>query len=351
VKNKAAVISKPFSLSIIETDIPKLRKDHVLIKVEMVGLCGTDLKIYDGSLGFIKSGQIQFPIIPGHEFYGEIVDIGEDVTGYNIGDKVTSECQVNCGVCSECRVGRHNLCNKLERIGISNEYPGAMAKYVMVPAKNLHKIPEKFSGEQAALIEPTAVALYGVERAGLKGGDKVMVFGPGPIGLLICALAELRGASQIIVVGSDRSEFRLSMAAEMGATDTLMFHRDSEELKRKFHGWADVVFEASGQADSIETALQCVKKGGTFFTNAFYKNPVSNIDFTSQVVVQEKKIVGGIGSPKIWDKTIAIIETGNLPVTRLITHKLPFTDIQQAFDIMYNRLDNVIKPLILMNKG
>lgn len=346
MKNLVTLINNPFSLSIEETDIPKLRTGHVLIKVKMVGLCGTDLKIYDGSLGYITSEQIHYPIVPGHEFYGEIVDIGENVVGYNIGEKVTCECQISCGACNECRMGRYNLCSQLERVGISNKYPGAMANYVIVPAKDLHRIPETFSSEQAALIEPTSVALHAVERAGLKGGDKIMVFGPGPIGLLICALAELMGACQIVVVGSDRSDFRLSMAAELGAANTLKINRDNEVLKQKYKGWADIVFEASGHVESVQMALDCVKKGGTFFTSAHYKNTVNNIDFTNQVVVQEKRIIGAVGCPGIWDKAISIIETGKLPVTRLITHKLPFSDIKQAFEIMYNRLDNVIKPII-----
>ena len=164
IQNTVASISEPLTIKHATSDVPELRPREVLVEVEIAGICGTDLEIFDGSLNYIKSGRIAYPIVPGHEFYGEIVAVGSEVANFKVGDKVSSEIHIGCGACEACRRGRYNLCQCMQRLGIG-DLPGAMARYVVAPERFLHKIPPELSAEQAVLLEPMSVgSLCAVSR-------------------------------------------------------------------------------------------------------------------------------------------------------------------------------------------
>jgi L-iditol 2-dehydrogenase len=345
MKNRVAYVTGPLKLEFAEIDLPKLRPGHVLVKPHMVGLCGSDVDMFAGRIGYIKTGQLRYPFVPGHEFFGDIVELGSGVTNYKIGDLITCECHLPCGFCDNCRTGRYNLCRNMSRLGLSNNYPGALATYIEVPAKDTHKIPACLTPDEAVLIEPVAVASYAAERAGVKGGDNVLILGPGPIGLLTTSVCKASGAANIVVAGrADTS--RLKLALKMGATKTVLF--DSGEMKF-YEDWADTVIEATGQPSVVAQGLKYSKKGGTFCSIALHNRPIENFDY-SQVVLREVQIRGGIGSPRIWSKSIAMMEAGLIKPTPIISNRFPFSELDKAMHLAYDRTESVIKTVIFMDE-
>src|SRR4051794_25613826 len=195
-------------LELVERPDPVPGEGELLIAPSAVGICGTDVEIFEGSLAYFRMGIASYPIVPGHEWTGTVVEVGRGVVGFSAGDRVVGEVAIGCGVCVRCRAGRMHLCARRTETGIVH-MDGAMASLLVFPAAYAHKVD--FEG--AALVEPTSVALHAVRR-GRVGGQSVLVVGAGPIGLLVaqCALAE--GASAVSIV--DRREDRLTLAAALG---------------------------------------------------------------------------------------------------------------------------------------
>ncbi|MDR3588674.1 MAG: alcohol dehydrogenase catalytic domain-containing protein [Negativicutes bacterium] len=345
MKNLAAVVTKPKTIEIKETELPQLQPGWVQIKIEAVGICGTDLELYDGSLGYVRSGRVKYPLVPGHEFCGRVVAVGEKTAGVEVGDRVVAEVHIGCGACHYCRCGRYNLCPDMQRLGIG-DLPGAIARFVQAPVRFVHKIPDNLALEKAVLIEPTSVCLHALYRANLKGGDNVLIFGPGPIGLITCALADCLGAAGIALVGTETDQGRLQLGARLGAGRLISVPKDDAALE-EYLEWADIVVEATGQAQVVPQAFRYLKKGGTLLLVGLHRQLGSDIDY-NQIIAQEKTVVGCLGSPAVWGKSIALLQSGKFDLSPLITHRYPLADAAQAFHNTYRRLDGVIKAVIVM---
>ena len=267
------------------------------------------------------------------------------MTGIGVGDRVVSEVHIGCGACHDCRAGRYNLCPDMQRLGIG-DLPGAFATYVQAPVRFVHKIPDTLPVEKAVLIEPTSVCLHALNRAGLKGGDKILIFGPGPIGLITCALAECLGASAIALVGTDADQDRLQLGVQMGAKRVISVPQDDAVLE-EYLEWADIVVEATGQAAVVSRAFRYIRKGGTLLLIGLHRELGRNIDY-NQIIAQEKTVVGCLGSPAVWGKSIALIDSGKIDLSPLITHRYSIAEAAQAFHNTYQRADHVIKAIITM---
>src|SRR3954471_11961954 len=228
-------------LELVERPDPTPGPGELLIAPSAVGICGTDVEIFEGSLAYFRMGIARYPMVPGHEWSGEVVEVGEGVRGFSEGDRVVGEVAIGCGVCVRCRAGRMHLCDRRTETGIVH-MDGAMASHLVFPAASAHRVD--FEG--AALVEPTSVALHAVRR-GAVGGKSVLVVGAGPIGLLVAQCARAEGASSVMI--TDRRADRMTLAAALGIPPM-------ESLGGEY---ADPVAArvAAAAADRIDVAVLC----------------------------------------------------------------------------------------------
>ncbi|MFC5649938.1 zinc-dependent alcohol dehydrogenase family protein [Paenibacillus solisilvae] len=247
---KALVIESPHHAAIREVPYPNPRPGEVVIKVERVGICGTDFHIYEGE--FLSP----YPIIPGHEFSGTIHELGEGVEGLRIGERVTADPSLFCGQCVYCLTNRGNQCENWGALG--NTVNGSMAEFVAVPARNVVRIPDSMSFETAAFIEPIACVVHAMNRLQLKAGNSVLLFGAGAMGQQLVQTLSRSGASRLTVV--DVSESKLALALSMGATETVNVRDKSRLAGQSF----DVVVDATGIPAVIEDAFSYLGKTATY---------------------------------------------------------------------------------------
>lgn len=252
---KALVIEAPFQASIKEVPYPAPGKGEVTIKVERAGICGTDFHIFKGE--FLSN----YPIIPGHEFSGVIHEIGEGVAGFVMGDRVTAEPNIFCGECPYCLTNRGNHCDQWQATGVT-QY-GAMAEYVVVPARNVFRIPDSMSFGVGAFIEPMACVVYAMNRLQLKVGDRTLIFGAGAMGQQLIQSLAHAGASELVVV--DLSNEKLQLAKQWGATKTVLSHEIEQQLSvRHYPRGFDVVVDATGIPAVIEQAFRYLGPTGKY---------------------------------------------------------------------------------------
>jgi len=337
---KALLLSEYNDLQVTEMERPVPEADEVLVEVAACGICGSDVHGYDGS-----SGRRIPPIVMGHEAAGIVAGVGSEVSGLSVGDRVTFDSTVYCGACSFCLKGDVNLCDHREVMGVScGDYrrAGAFAEYLVVPARIIYKLPEKFSFVEAAMLEAVSVALHGVAVSEMKGDEKVLIVGAGMIGLLLLQAARAAGAAQIFV--SDVDETRLRLAKELGA-DAIFCISGAElidEMARVTKGrGVDVVLEAVGREETIRTAIDCVRKGGTVTL-------VGNI--SPQVALPLQKIVsrqirlqGSCASAGEYPEAIRLIAEGVIKVKPLITAVAPLEEGSSWFSRLHAREPNLMK--------
>lgn len=199
---KAIRFMDPGVIEYSEIPQPEIRDDEVLAQIAYAGFCATDIELLTGEMIHIKNGNTKYPIIPGHEWSGTVVAVGKNVRDFKAGDQVTSDVSLGCGECENCRQGHYNLCPNREVVGSYRNRQGVFAQYVAIPQRHLYHIPEGLSLEEAALAEPAATAMYAVTKAQIPPGAQVLVIGDGPIGQLAAQLANIAGASRVIMAGS-----------------------------------------------------------------------------------------------------------------------------------------------------
>ncbi len=248
---RALVIEEPFTAVIKEVPYPKPGPNDVTIKVKHTGICGTDIHIFKGE--FLSP----YPIIPGHEFSGVVAEIGEEVTTFTVGDRVTADPSLFCGECEFCLTHRGNQCSQWQALG--NTTDGSMAEYVKVPARNVVKIPDSLSFEEAAFIEPMACVVHGMNRLDPQVGDRVLLFGAGAMGQQLIQALKMTGASELVVVDLDPA--KLKMALDWGATKAVLSDDLGTELNTaSYPNGFDIVVDATGVPSVIETAFEYLGK-------------------------------------------------------------------------------------------
>jgi len=331
---KAIVKTKrgPGNVEIRDVNIPEIAPDEVLIEVKCSGICGTDLHIYHDSAFYTP------PIILGHEYAGVITQIGNEVSNFNVGEKVTSPATIPCGTCFMCKINRPNRCiGERKRILGAHKANGTFTRYVAVPSKILHKIPDMLSFEEAAVVEPAACAIHNVsEIVGVKPGDVVVILGPGPMGLLSLQVAKISGAEQVIVTGVSADKDRLRLAERLGADITVNIDEEdaSEIIENMTNGLgADVVIEASGASAARKQAFELVRRCGKIGLIGLTGRPMEiNLD---KVVEGELDVKGSWGTVwTSWRKALSLISSGKIQVAPLITTKLPLEKWHEGFRMM-----------------
>jgi L-iditol 2-dehydrogenase len=342
---KAFRIYGPRSARYEDLPDPAIGPDDALLRVRAVAACGTDLEIYQGTMFYFTSGLAHYPVIPGHEWSGEVLAVGENVRNVQPGDKVVGECTVACGRCEFCRRGWYNQCPNRRETGILN-LGGGFADRMCYPASFLHTF-EKLSFEQAALCETTAISVYAVKLVETCPGDRVAVLGSGPIGLQAMQAARAYGARQVVAIGGRDS--RRALALELGADaaiDPRQQDVEQETLRiteeRKF----DVVIEATGNPAVMADLLKIVRPRGRIALVGLFNSQKGEIDLDA-LVVNNIKIKGSLGSPNVWDETLYLLETGRIRAAPLITHRRPLSEALNVLQMMEERQPDLIKAVLV----
>ena len=316
------------NVALIETDIPQTKPDEVLIEIKAAGICGTDIHIIHDQFPYWP------PVIMGHEFSGQIVEVGPEVTGYKVGDRVVGEPHtLACGKCELCRTGYAQLCSSKRSIGWGIN--GAFARYLVLPEKLLHRIPDAMSFDEAALVEPTANVVQDViERGGVQANDFVVVLGPGPIGLLAMMAARAAGAREVALVGVKVDvKMRLAVGRELGADHVMV--ADAEDAGEGIGALtggrgADVVIEASGSQAAIASTVSMIRRLGRIVVIGMTGR--EQVPFPWDAAIWKMcTIVFNLSTGYTsWEKTIGLIASKKMDVARLITHRLPLSDWRVA---------------------
>jgi threonine dehydrogenase-like Zn-dependent dehydrogenase len=327
-----------------EVPDPKPRSDHVLVKVKAVAICATDVELYDGVMFYITSGLTQYPFIPGHEWSGEVVEVGADVRGFAPGDAVVGECSIGCRSCSFCLSGRYHLCPDRSETGLLKQ-PGGMAEYISYPQFFLHKVGN-LPYEQAAFIEPTGVAVNPARKTRITPVDRVAVMGPGAIGLFAVQVAKAYGARQVILVGG-RGE-RLQAGLDLGADVAIDYRTGdirSQVAAATGGAMVDVVIEAVGRKSVWPMIASIVAPGARVGMTGLFAGELCDVDF-DPLVVNEVSVIGCLGAPGMWPECIALHQKGLIRTNHIITHRLPLSEFAEAINISRNRRDGAIKVLL-----
>ena len=315
--------NKTFAVADLPT--PHAGPGELVLRNQVCGVCGTDVHIYHGEPG---SADVNPPVVLGHEYSGEVVEVGEGVTGFAVGDHVTVDPNIYCGHCAYCQNGKKQLCPSMEAIGVTRD--GGFAQYSRIPASQAFKLEPTVPWEAAAMAEPLACCLHGIDLAGIQVGDKVCVVGGGAIGLLMVQLAKLSGASQIVL--SEPNEKRRQVGLQVGANAALDPTRpDAQEaFAQVLDGGANVVIECVGNVPAVKSAFQFAGKGATVLLFS-----VPKVDATFDlplfdVYKKELTIKGSFVNPDTHARAVALINSGKVDFDPIITHRFTLDQLPEA---------------------
>jgi L-iditol 2-dehydrogenase len=340
---QALVLTDYRKLQLTELDRPPLDAEDVLVRVAACGICGSDVHGYDGSTGRRKP-----PLVMGHEASGVVESVGEAASRSRIGQKVTFDSTLSCGRCDACRQGAINLCTSRRIFGVAcDEFSqqGAFAEFVAVPERILHPLPDNLPLEHAAMIEPVAVALHAVDRVRILPSDRAVVVGSGMIGLLVIQSLRLAGCKEVFAVDVD--PVRLELARELGATQTIDARRSDvvgDILELTGDRGVDIAMEVVGSDASIQTAIDCVRRGAQV---GLVGNVSPEVRLPLQkVVARELTLLGSCASAGEYPRAIELVANGSIRVAPLISAVAPLADGPQWFERLYAREPGLMKVIL-----
>jgi 2-desacetyl-2-hydroxyethyl bacteriochlorophyllide A dehydrogenase len=321
-----------------DVSIPKIKDNEVLVRVRAVSICGAEVHAYTG---FSKRRQEVhgLPLVMGHEFSGEVAEVGSGVKNVSVGDRVGVNPITTCGKCEQCIKGQTNICKNFRLIGLNVD--GAFAEYVSVIGENCYKLPDSISFEEASLLEPCSVGLHAVNITHIKLGDDVAVLGDGPIGLMALQALKLGGAGRIFVVG--HRDYRMELARKLGANGVIDEKKEDpvkKVLKLTNNEGVDAVLEAVGSKKTVQQGIEMVKKGGTVAVMGMMEKMMElNI---LNVSANEVRIQGTYGyTKKEFESSIRLASANKINLKSLITHVLPLQDIAKGFEILAQKKDAI----------
>ncbi|MEV6912602.1 zinc-dependent alcohol dehydrogenase family protein [Amycolatopsis sp. NPDC051071] len=316
---RAAIVDRPGEIRVGEVPDPKPGDRQVVVKVGACGICGTDLHIADGHFP-----PTPYPIVPGHEFAGEIVELGADVPGgWQVGDRVAVDPSLFCGYCKPCRSGRGNLCENWNATG--DTVNGAFAEYVAVPSANCYRMPDTMTWEQGALVEPVSCAVHGVRRIGVEAGERFLVVGAGTMGLIMQQLLQRAGAHVTMV---DRNTSRLGRAKDLGAVAVAS---DVKELDdEKFDAAAD----CTGAAPAIEAAFDSLQRGGRLLVFGVAPAEARVALSPFRIYNDEITVVGSMAVMNSFGAALDLVADGAIDTGALLTDTLPLEQYPDALALM-----------------
>ncbi|MFH1539865.1 MAG: alcohol dehydrogenase catalytic domain-containing protein [bacterium] len=338
-----AKMTKPVEIVFEEVPIPGICDNEVLLKVRRIGVCGSDIHVYHG-----KHPYTSYPVIQGHELSGEIVEAGGRVKDFGVGDFVTIQPQVTCGRCPPCIHGNYHICDNLKVMGFQTD--GGAREYFAVDERKVIKLPESMSFDEGAMIEPTAVAVHALKRAGDVTGKKILILGAGPIGNLVAQVARGKGAAAVMI--TDVSEFRLN-AAEKCNIEYRVNAKNSnleEELRSNFgEEKADLILECVGINETIDQAIMLARKGTDIIVVGVFGSKV-NVDL-GLVQDKELRLIGTLMYQREdFIEAIDLVKGKKINVKELITDYFDFRDYSGAYMYIDEKKDRVMKVMIVVNE-
>ncbi len=313
----------------VDAPIPTIGHNDVLVKIKKTAICGTDIHIYNWDEWARHT--IKVPMITGHEFAGEIVDIGSEVVGLKIGDRVSGEGHITCGFCRNCRAGRRHLCRNTEGTGVNRQ--GCFAEYLSMPAFNIFKLPDDIPDDVAAILDPFGNATHTALKFNLVGED-VLITGAGPVGIMATAIARHVGARFVVV--TDVNEYRLDLARQMGATRAINVTKENLDDVRAELGIRegfDVGLEMSGSPQAFNQMLEHMNHGGNVaLLGLLPENTGINWD---HVIFKCLTLEGIYGREmfETWYKMVSMLQSG-FNIKPIITHHFPVDEFEKGFQTM-----------------
>jgi threonine dehydrogenase-like Zn-dependent dehydrogenase len=339
---QAVVCHGPRDYRLEEVAVPRPGPGEALVRVEATGICASDLKCYHGAAKFWgdenRPAWAETEVIPGHEFVGEVVqldDAARERWGIEVGDRVVSEQIVPCWECRYCLRGQYWMCQPHILYGFKRATPGGMASYMTYPPEALvYKISKDMPAAHAAFTEPLSCSLHAVERAGISFEDVVVVAGAGPIGLGMVAGAAAKSPAQVVAV--DMAPSKLELAKLCGATLTIdIREQDPVEAVRDLTGGygADVYIDGTGHPAAVPQGLNLLRKLGTFVEYGVFGSDVT-VDWSIISDDKELDVLGAHLGPYCWPAAVRMLESGTLPMDRIVTHQLPLDQFQEGLDLV-----------------
>lgn len=317
-------------IEVLEMPRPEIGPTDILVQVAAGSLCGSDVHAYEWTPSYYFMSP---PLILGHEFSGRIVEVGSEVNHVRVGDRVSALPAMACGSCASCRTGRSSACTGQLFPGMATH--GFFAEYGrLTTAAEIFKLPDNVGYEAAALLEPFAVSLNAVDISGFKIGQKAAVLGPGPIGIFVVQILRAASAATIMAVGAKGDGKRLEMAQQLGADLAIDITRDDpvKQARGISPQGLDIVFEATGNPDSIATALGMVRNGGKVILIGIHSGPAT---FDPTLLVRSSKsVIGSYGyTAGTWQRAIELFSNGKVDPEAVISHRLPLDDADEGFKL------------------
>ena len=321
---RAGLLQRPGLIEVVEVDDPVWASNEAVIRVAQCGVCGTDRSIFRGEYAVTE------PMVLGHEYSGTVVEVGRDVVGLVVGDRVVVDPNVVDDVCFYCRSGLSHLCLGLSSLGVGRS--GGFAELSAVPARYLYNVPDEMSLSDASLVEPLACCVRGIDQAQVTVGDLVVVLGAGPIGCFLIQLARLSGAANVVAVEPAASRHE---SARRAGADVVCTPIESSTVLRDLRGpvGADVVIEASGRLGAAESSLALARRGGTVLLFGVYPQDQTMSVSAFRINEDELRIVGSLNNPSTHARAIDLIASGRVVVDHVVTDVLPLDQLELAMDL------------------
>jgi 2-desacetyl-2-hydroxyethyl bacteriochlorophyllide A dehydrogenase len=330
---KAVVVERPNEVSYREVEAPAVGADDVLVESREAGLCRTDIEMMTGV--FTDPRWVHFPVIPGHEWAGTVVEVGANVDAVKVGDRVVCEGFITCHRCRRCRSGETHWCERIEALGFTR--PGGYAELVAVPEQVVHRLPEHVSFDAGVLVEPASVVLHGLEKARPQAGEAVGVIGVGTLGALAIALLRLQSPSRIVAYGVRAEE--LELAQQLGATEVVLAG-DGAPAEAEL----DLVVETAGAPVAVTLATQVCRPGGRAVLLGIAGEGRTLTLPSDLLVGKDMTLIGSIAYPAAtWSRVVGLLADRVLDLDPIVTHRFPMSDFEEAVRLMDDRRGIVAK--------
>jgi 2-desacetyl-2-hydroxyethyl bacteriochlorophyllide A dehydrogenase len=328
---KAVVVERPNEVSYREVEAPAVGADDVLVASREAGLCRTDIEMMTGA--FTDPRWVHYPVIPGHEWAGTVVETGANVDSVRVGDRVVCEGFITCNRCRRCRSGATHWCERVEALGFTR--PGGYAQLVAVPERIVHRLPDHVSFDAGVLVEPASVVLHGLEKARPQTGEAVGVIGVGTLGALAIALLRLQSPSRIVAYGVRDEE--LELARRLGATEVVLGGDGAtDEL--------DLVVETAGVPVAVELATRLCRPGGRAVLLGIAGEGRMLTLPSDLLVGKDMTLIGSIAYPaSIWSRVVGLVAENVLDLDPIVTHRFPVSEFEEAVRLMDDRRGIVAK--------
>lgn len=343
---KAVVFEDKEVASYKEVDEPRIEDNEVLIKVKYCGICGTDIALYRGDMPYMTIGMQNYPLIPGHEWSGEVVKTGPGVKNLKKGDRVTGDVTIGCTKCRNCMEGRFNLCPNRYEVGCYRNRQGGMAEYIAMPERHTYKFSENIDFMGGAIVEPLATAVHGLARKKIGYDENILITGTGLIGILAAQVAQLNKSSRVILSGRTRS--KLDAARESGVENIINIRENDIKQELKKMGLLDDIdfcVECSGNINALKQCIELVKAGGDISIIGFYENFTEVVNF-DDISIKNLEIHGVLASPNFFRPTLNLLEKNLINYKPLISKVFELGEINQAIDYVTDKDNESIKVML-----